>query len=73
MKKLLLSLAMVALLTSCTMDTQNNAPAVSGDPQVPAEAKKIDGYDYPAVPLDEYNANSGSSTLSGAREGDVST
>ncbi len=59
MKKLLLSLALLSLLASCTLGTKTEAPAVSGDPQVPAGAKKMDGYDYPAVPLDEFNANSG--------------
>ncbi len=59
MKKLLLSLALLSLLASCTLGTKTETPAVSGDPQVPAGAKKMDGYDYPAVPLDEFNANSG--------------
>ncbi len=59
MKKILLSLALLSLLASCTLGTKTETPAVSGDPQVPAEAKKMDGYEYPAVPLDQYNANSG--------------
>lgn len=59
MKKLLLSLALLSLLASCTLGTKTEAPSVSGDSQVPASAKKIDGYAYPAVPLDQYNANSG--------------
>ncbi len=66
MKKLLLSLALLSLLASCTLGSKTETPAVSGDPQVPAGAKKMDGYEYPAMPLDQYNANSGANTPTGS-------
>ncbi len=54
MKKILLVLPLT-LLASCTMPWQDSYehPNLSGE--VPAEAKTVEGYAYPAIPLDEFN------------------
>lgn len=56
MKQLLIVLPLV-FLASCTPPWQDKYehPNLSGE--VPPEAKTIEGYDYPAVPLDEFNKN----------------
>jgi hypothetical protein len=54
MNKILI-IASLLIMASCTLsggDTYEH-PNLSGE--VPQEAKTVDGYDYPAIPLDEFN------------------
>ncbi|MFZ2255314.1 MAG: hypothetical protein WAW30_01205 [Patescibacteria group bacterium] len=61
MQKILIT-ATLLLMTSCTMPwNQENYehPNLSGE--VPPTATDVEGYEYPAIPLDEFNKmNTGS-------------
>ena len=61
MNKILI-IATLLIMTSCTMPWNKDHyehPNLSGE--VPKEAKTVEGYTYPAVPLDQFNAsNTGS-------------
>ena len=55
MTKFLL-VASLTLLASCTMPWASESyehPVLSGE--VPTQATDVDGYEYPAIPLDEFN------------------
>jgi hypothetical protein len=57
MNKILI-IASLLIMTSCTMPWAAKppvyqAPILSGE--IPATATGIEGYQYPAMPLDEYN------------------
>lgn len=43
-------------MTSCTMPwAQEQSSQTTLSAEVPSQAKAIDGYEYPAIPLDEFN------------------
>lgn len=54
MKKFIL-LVSVLFLVSCSLPWQKENSATNLSGEVPKEAKKVDGYTYPAMPLDEFN------------------
>lgn len=49
------------MLGACTLG-KNNSESVIVSSEIPAEAKVMSGYEYPAVPLDQYNTMSQSGT-----------
>lgn len=62
MRTLLLIAVSSFILTSCTLGQKGPDYSVSPDVGVPPEAQTQTGYEYPAMPLDQYNQmNSGTS------------
>lgn len=52
----ILVIASLTFLASCTLPWSSQSyehPVLSGE--VPDQATDVDGYEYPAIPLDEYN------------------
>ena len=63
MQKYLLIVSLT-LLTSCTLPWSQEHyehPVLSGE--VPAAATDVEGYEYPAIPLDEFNKMQNTSTV----------
>lgn len=62
MRTLLFVIFSSLVLASCTLGQKGVNPSVTPGTEIPPEAKTQSGYDYPAMPLDQYNQmNSGTS------------
>jgi hypothetical protein len=57
MIKYIAILALTLAVSACTLQ-KNPTPSTTVSSEIPADAKVMSGYGYPAVPLDQYNKNS---------------